>query len=123
MMLPFRSQCNVCDACRYIYNSPIRLGRLMSLLQKDVSGHATHPARSKCGATACIINNALSHAILQIYDTERNRIIPYAVDLLVCGADEGGTFLYNIGAWGVRPRSACMPSIRNAVHLTACAGT
>lgn len=86
----------MCDVCRYIYNSPIRLGRLMSLLQKDVSGP---PARSKCGATACIINNALSHAILQIYDTERNRIIPYAVDLLVCGADEGGTFLYNIGAW------------------------
>jgi hypothetical protein len=32
-----------------------------------------------------------------MYDTERTRIIPYAVDLLICGSDQCGTFLYNIG--------------------------
>ncbi|EWM23962.1 proteasome a type [Nannochloropsis gaditana] len=48
---------NECRAHRYIHDSPLRVGRLTNLLAKE------------------------------IHDTERHRILPYAVDLLVAGYD------------------------------------
>lgn len=63
-----------CLAHRYVHDSPLRVGRLMARLAQEV------------------------------YDTERNRIVPYAVDLLVAGFDrgsDGGPCLYKVGPAGV----------------------
>lgn len=61
-----------CRAHRYIYDSPANIGRLVAKLAQEV------------------------------HETERARIVPYAVDLLVAGYDDGtGPCLYNIGPAGV----------------------
>lgn len=65
-----------CLSHRYIYDSPLNVGRLVGRLGQEV------------------------------YDTERHRIVPYALDLLVCGYDEstgngGGPCLYNVGPAGI----------------------
>lgn len=63
-----------CLAHRYVHDSPLRVGRLVARLAQEV------------------------------YDTERNRIVPYAVDLLVAGFDasgDGGPCLYKVGPAGV----------------------
>ncbi len=63
-----------CLAHRYIYDSPINVGRLVTKLAQ------------------------------QVHETERARIVPYAVDLLVAGVDGeagGRPRLYNIGPAGV----------------------
>lgn len=64
-----------CRAHRYIYDSPVNVGRLVVKLAQAV------------------------------HETERARIVPYAVDLLVAGYDGpsggGGACLYNIGPAGV----------------------
>jgi hypothetical protein len=42
-----------------------------------------------------------------MYDTDRNRGMPYGVDLLVGGCEPGGAFLYNIGML-LRSRMHCL---------------
>ena len=61
-----------CLAHRYVHDSPLRVGRLVTRLAQEV------------------------------YDTERHRIVPYALDLLVAGCDsEGGPCLFKVGPAGV----------------------
>jgi len=61
-----------CLAHRYVHESPLRVGRLVTRLAQDV------------------------------YDTERHRIVPYALDLLVAGYDpQGGPSLFKVGPAGV----------------------
>eukprot|EP00624_Nannochloropsis_granulata_P006300 evm.model.NODE_4650_length_26121_cov_23.177099.5 len=61
-----------CLAHRYVHEFPLRVGRLVTLLAQDV------------------------------YDTERHRIVPYALDLLVVGYDrQGGPCLFKVGPAGV----------------------
>ena len=60
-----------CRAHRYIYDSPVNVGRLVAGLAREA------------------------------HETERARIVPYAVDLLVAGYDEGRPCLYNVGPAGV----------------------
>lgn len=61
-----------CLAHRYVHDSPLRVGRLVTRLAQEV------------------------------YDTERHRIVPYALDLLVAGCDvERGPCLFKVGPAGV----------------------
>lgn len=60
-----------CRAHWYIYDSPVNVGRLVAGLAREA------------------------------HETERARIVPYAVDLLVAGYDEGRPCLYNVGPAGV----------------------
>jgi len=61
-----------CLAHRYVHDSPMRVGRLVTRLAQEV------------------------------YDTERHRIVPYALNLLVAGCDsEGGPCLFKVGPAGV----------------------